>query len=174
MSINLCIAYCRGQNIRPYLDILTRFCDKVGRSLWYYDPTSFSSAGESGLCHIRIGEGNTPLCAGEAQVLVALEELEGRRALRYLAKDGIIVLCRIHRLPLCVSTGAVGYPSDTLDVLTARPLWAVPAKEYHPITVGALMLRAMGVQLSDALSLLSPVGEQVELVNAAYGKSMGV
>ena len=174
MSLNLCIAYCHGQDIRPYLDILTRFCDKVGSSIWYYDAITFAKDGESGLCHIRIGEGNTPLGAGEAQVLLALEELEGRRALRYLAKDGIIVLCRIHRLPLCVSTGAVGYPSDTLDVLSARPLWAVPSKEYHPLIVGALMLRAMGVQQSDALSLLAPTYDQIDLVNAAYGKSMGV
>ena len=174
MSINLAIAYCHGQEIAPYLDLLKRFCDRVGAKLWYYDQTPFATHGESGLCHIRIASGETMLLPGEAQVLVALEELEGRRALRFLAKDGIIVLARIHRLPLCVSTGAVGYPSDNLDVLGAKPILVVQAKEYHPVTIGALMLRAMGVQESDAYQLINPPDDQVDLITRAYGKTMGV
>jgi len=172
MSLDLAIAYVKGQDIAPYIGCLDRFCDKSGAKMWIYDEPSFATHGEAGLCHVRLGEGNTPLLAGEAKVLVALEELEGRRALRYLAKDGILVLCRFHRLPLSVATGTVGYPSDTLDILAGRPLFCVQPKEFSPLLVCALTLRAMGVRESDVRGILA--NDSSDAIGRAFGKSLGV
>jgi len=59
---------------------------------------------------------------GEADYLIALELLEGVRALPMLRADGLAIADRRALPPLTVLTGGRAYPSDVADRIAARGL----------------------------------------------------
>ena len=57
---------------------------------------------------------------GDADVILAFEELEALRYINYLKKGGTVVVNTQRILPMPVITGARKYPEDILDELNAR------------------------------------------------------
>lgn len=104
--------------------------------------------------HVRIGEVYGPLVKErEADVILALEPLEGFRVgVKYLSKEGIVVMNRVPIMPVDVNTGQVEYPSletikesmeeigESVFILDAQAL-AIEAG--HPRTLNIVMLGAL-------------------------------
>ena len=55
---------------------------------------------------------------GQADVLIAFEELEALRYAHYLKKDGVLIVNQQQIEPITVVTGAAGYPENILEDLS--------------------------------------------------------
>lgn len=88
--------------------------------------------GGSVITHVRVGEQvYSPLVEpGEADVMVAFEELEALRYAHYLRPGGKIIVNQRQIPPLPVAIGAASYPEGIVDKLAAvGEVQALPAEE---------------------------------------------
>ena len=176
MDKKVLIAFAGGQDVGYLTSLLYEVAKRESSSFGYYMPTPtskqacacrvFAAIGEQGACKEFLPE--------TADVLVALEELEGRRAVRFLTKEGVLILCAMHRLPMSVAVGTTGYPTDVLyrSVNEGRKVWQVKRAEYKPAFIAAMLLRALGYALDVATELLGKVGLDIEEndIKAVYEK----
>jgi len=80
-----------------------------------------SQRGGSVVTYVRAGEKvySPIITEGEADLILAFEQLEAARWLRYLKKDGKIVLNTQKLMPMPVITGDMQYPEGVIEKLTA-------------------------------------------------------
>ncbi len=79
--------------------------------------------GGSVVTHVKISEDgvNSPLIEeGDADVIIAFEELEAYRWLPYLKKGGTMYVNTQQWLPMPVVMGAAEYPADIMETLEAN------------------------------------------------------
>ena len=78
--------------------------------------------GGSVVTYVRYGdEVHEPIVEeGQADVLIAFEELEALRYAHFLKKDGVIVVNETKINPVTVNTGAAKYPEGILDTLKEK------------------------------------------------------
>ena len=78
-----------------------------------------SQRGGSVVTYIKYGEKiySPVIEKGEADIIVAFEQLEAARWLSYLKKDGVIVTSSQHIMPMPVITGSAVYPEDITEKL---------------------------------------------------------
>lgn len=89
-----------------------------------------SQRGGSVVTYVKYGEKvYSPIVGqGEADIILAFEQLEAYRALPYLKKDGTMIVNNQKINPMPVITGAAQYPDDILKKLAASAnLVTVPA-----------------------------------------------
>lgn len=81
-----------------------------------------SQRGGSVITYVRYGENvNSPIITeGEADIIIAFEELEAYRALPYLKKDGTIIINTQEIMPMPVITGSANYPTDIVDKISKK------------------------------------------------------
>lgn len=170
------LAYCGGQDISYLLSLLALVAAREGSDFGYYLPSSTSKSACSERAFVTIGAQSDckEFLPEAADVLLALEELEGRRAARFLSKEGVCVLCSCHRLPMAVAVGTTGYPTDILYrmVSEGRHVWQVKRTEMKNDYVSAMLLRALGYDKDAAKELLMANGTDIEeaSLQAAYDK----
>ena len=159
MDKRILLAYAGGQNVRYLLTLLSVVAEREHSPIGYYIPSTTSREACAERAYVYIGE--QPSCKEflpeTADILVALEELEGRRAVRFLTADGVMVLCAAHRLPMSVAVGTTGYPTDVLyrSVNEGRKVWQVKRVECTPPFISAMLLRAMGYDKEAVGSILA-------------------
>lgn len=147
MEKRILIAYVQGQPIEDLERLLRRVAEREQTTISFYTPPIMPGAGMSATCWVRLGaKGVAEWPPEQGDVLVALEELEGRRLLYAVRRDAPIILCDTHRLPMAVAAGTVGYPTDTCARMVAdkRNVWKVERKEVCPDVLRCLLLRALG------------------------------
>lgn len=78
-----------------------------------------SQRGGSVTTHVRFGEkvASPIIPEGGADLLVAFEKLEAARWLKYLKKDGTLIVNNYEIRPLPVLTGAARYPDGVIEAL---------------------------------------------------------
>lgn len=88
-----------------------------------------SQRGGSVVTYVRYGEQvSSPVIEeGEADLILAFEQLEAARFLPYLKKDGVIVVNTQKIDPMPVITGAAVYPENLLDSLSDKGVKVVKA-----------------------------------------------
>ena len=171
MDKKVLLAFAGGQDTSYLTKVLRAVAKRECSAFGYYLPSTASK--QACACRLFVTIGAQGACKEflpeTADVLVALEELEGRRAVRFLAKEGVLVLCAMHRLPMSVAVGTTGYPTDVLyrSVNEGRKVWQVKRAECKPAYIAATMLRALGYERGTAIELLSECDLQIEETDLA-------
>lgn len=159
MNKRVLIAFSGGQPIDYLLKVLSVVAEREQSAFGYYAPRPLSPSHCACTAFVKVGEQRAckEFLPEEADVIMALEELEGRRVVRYLAKEGRMVLCYCHRLPMAVAVGTMGYPTDIQYRLgnEGRKVWLVKRVEMKPPFVAAMLLRAMGYAREETADILA-------------------
>lgn len=111
-----------GQGVLLACGILGRFALDSGQDCRMSEIHGMSQRGGSVAAHVRIGfDLHSPVVrVGEADVVLALEKLEGLRRAPYLAPDGLLLCSTREIMPASVLLGAREYPRDIASRLPKR------------------------------------------------------
>lgn len=108
-----------GQGILLASEIVAQAAVAAGFDVKTNEVHGMAQRGGSVIAQIRFGEEvHSPLLArGTAAVLGALERMESLRYVDYLAEDGLAVVSSQRIIPVSASTGPLGYPDITKELL---------------------------------------------------------
>ncbi len=103
-----------GQGIIRLSNILAQVAFEAGHDVKKSEIHGLSQRGGSVTSHVRWGEKvHSPVIMdGEADFIIALEELEALRYAHILHPDGMLVVNEFRMLPTTVVTGKSEYPKD--------------------------------------------------------------
>lgn len=85
--------------------------------------------GGSVVTYVRYGEKvNSPvICRGEADIILAFEQLEAARWISYLKPNGVIIVNTQQINPMPVITGTAEYPNDLVGAMKATGVKVIAA-----------------------------------------------
>jgi len=115
--VNILIAGVGGQGTVLASKILGEVAKSAGYDVKQSEIHGMSQRGGSVVTHVRYGQKiYSPLvAAGNADVIMAFEELEAMRYLPYLKKDGLLIVNQQQMLPMPVIAGNAQYPKDIVE-----------------------------------------------------------
>ncbi len=118
-SSNILIVGVGGQGTLLASRILGEIASILGYQCKLSEVHGMSQRGGSVVTHARIGkEVLSPIiCAGEADVIMAFEEIEAARWCHYLKSNGIIIANSQKILPMPVIMGKENYPQNTISMI---------------------------------------------------------
>ncbi|MDH3251510.1 MAG: indolepyruvate oxidoreductase subunit beta [Ignavibacteria bacterium] len=122
MNKNLLFAGVGGQGILLVSELAARAAIHAGFDTKKTEVHGAAQRGGSVVSHVRFGpKVYSPLAsAGEVDILLSLEKLEGLRWAHYVKEGGLIVLNDEIRLPARLTDTPVQYPENVVEFLTAR------------------------------------------------------
>ena len=120
MSKNILIVGVGGQGSLLASRILGKLYLSQGLDVKVSEVHGMSQRGGSVVTYVRAGESvASPLVAmGEADIIIAFEQIEAARWLPYLKKDGTIVMSTQKISPMPVIMGAAAYPERIVESLS--------------------------------------------------------
>lgn len=120
--INVLLVGVGGQGTILASKILTHVALARGYEVKMSEIHGMAQRGGSVVTQVRIGENvHSPVIeAGEADFIVAFEQLEAYRWAHFLKKDGVLIVNTQKIMPLTVLTGAQTYPTSILGDLKGR------------------------------------------------------
>ena len=121
MKANILIVGVGGQGTLLASRVLGALAEIEGADCKLSEVHGMSQRGGSVVTHVKIApEVMSPIVGvGDADVILAFEELEALRYINYLKKGGTVVVNTPRILPMPVITGARKYPEDVIDSLRA-------------------------------------------------------
>jgi indolepyruvate ferredoxin oxidoreductase beta subunit len=139
--VNILIAGVGGQGTVLASKILGEVAKSAGYDVKQSEIHGMSQRGGSVVTHVRYGQKiYSPLvAAGNADVIMAFEELEALRYLPYLKKDGLLIVNLQQMLPMPVIAGNAQYPKDIVEEAAAMG-----------VSVKASAASALGLEQGDA------------------------
>ena len=156
--MNIMIVGVGGQGTLLASRILGNVAIKAGFDVKVSEVHGMSQRGGSVVTYVKYGEKvHSPIIdKGDADLILAFEELEAYRALPYLKKDGKMITNTQRINPMPVITGAMEYPQDIIQKLSNKiQLVAVDAlslaqeagniKAVNVVLIG-LLAKSMDVQ----------------------------
>jgi indolepyruvate ferredoxin oxidoreductase beta subunit len=119
---NLLFAGVGGQGILLVSELAARAAVHAGFDAKKTEVHGAAQRGGSVVSHVRFGpKVYSPLSpAGEVDILLSLEQLEGLRWAHYLRDGGLIVLNDEIRVPARLTDKSVQYPENVVEFLTAK------------------------------------------------------
>lgn len=120
--LNVLLVGVGGQGTILASKILTHVALAQGYEVKMSEIHGMAQRGGSVVTQVRIGENvHSPVIeAGEADFIVAFEQLEAYRWAHFLKKDGVLIVNTQKIMPLTVLTGAQTYPTSILGDLKGR------------------------------------------------------
>lgn len=124
MKINILIVGVGGQGTLLASRVLGGLADSRGLDCKLSEVHGMAQRGGSVVTHVKIDEKvYSPIIGeGEADLILAFEELEAQRAKHYLKKDGLIIINNQEIYPMPVLVGAAKYPKDIVANMKAEGL----------------------------------------------------
>ncbi len=119
MDKNILIVGVGGQGTLLASRILGNIADITGLDCKLSEVHGMAQRGGSVVTHTKLGEKVlSPIIAeGDADVILAFEQLEALRARHFLKEDGVIIVNTQKILPMPVITGAREYPQNIIETL---------------------------------------------------------
>jgi len=119
---NVMIAGIGGQGSILSSKILALAALKAGLDVKQAEIHGMAQRGGSVITYIRFGKKvfSPIVSVGEADVIIAYEELEALRFLPYLKKGGLMIVNKQQTFPMPVLTGAAEYPKDPIGEMAAK------------------------------------------------------
>jgi len=116
--MNIMIVGVGGQGTLLASRILGAAAQAAGHQVKLSEVHGMSQRGGSVVTYVKYGpEVNSPVIeTGEADMIIAFEELEAYRSLPFLKKDGVMIVNTQKTDPMPVITGAAIYPAGILDI----------------------------------------------------------
>lgn len=156
---NVIICGTGGQGILLASEVLCAAARQAGNDVKKSEVHGMAQRGGSVSSHVRFGEKiYSPLVEkGCADLILAMEKMEGLRWSPYLAPHGKLVACDLEINPMTVNTGSAEYP-DVNDIMKKEklPVSLIPAFE---IAEELGNLRVVNVVLIGAVSPHLPIDE---------------
>ncbi|MDR2670885.1 MAG: indolepyruvate oxidoreductase subunit beta [Oscillospiraceae bacterium] len=152
---NLLIAGVGGQGSLLASRILGAACLSVGMDVKVSEVHGMSQRGGSVVTYVRAGDQvASPLIPeGEADLLIALEQLEALRWMGHVRPGGAVVMSTQIILPMPVITGQTAYPEGIADAVCGCGLQTYVVRA-HDLAVGLGNARVSNVVLLGAASRL--------------------
>ena len=131
-TTNIMIVGVGGQGSLLASRILGNAALKLNYDVKVSEVHGMSQRGGSVVTYVRYGEKiySPVICRGEADVIIAFEQLEALRWLSYLKKDGIIITSTQKINPMPVITGAAEYPQDTIKTIVETGVKAIDVNAF--------------------------------------------
>lgn len=87
-----------------------------------------SQRGGSVVTYVRFGDKvySPVIDKGEADYILSFEKLEAARWMEYLRRDGKIIVNTQEIDPMPVVTGAMNYPENVIEKMTAKGVYVIP------------------------------------------------
>jgi indolepyruvate ferredoxin oxidoreductase beta subunit len=146
-----------GQGIILASEVLSEVALLAGLDVKKSEVHGMAQRGGSVISHVRFGSrvASPIIPEGEADILVAFEEMEGLRYLHLVRSGGTVIVNRQRILTLAMLTGSTPYPDDRMSTLGALPLTvryldgpAIARAAGNPKTVSVAVLGALATLLS--------------------------
>ena len=188
---NIMIVGVGGQGTLLASKILGNAAQKLGYDVKVSEVHGMSQRGGSVVTYVKYGETvrSPVICRGEADIIIAFEQLEAARWLPYLKKGGTIISSTHKINPAPVITGASTYPKNITEEIanTGAKIIAVDAfalakqskneKASNVVLIGVLAKR-MGTEADkkiyiEALRESSPKLFEINLPAFELGYSAG-
>jgi indolepyruvate ferredoxin oxidoreductase beta subunit len=129
---NVIICGTGGQGILLASEVLCAAARSAGNDVKKSEVHGMAQRGGSVSSHVRFGEKiYSPLVEkGSADLILAMEKMEGLRWSSYLAPGGKLVACDLRINPMTVNTGMAEYPDvDAIMIREKLPVSLIPAVE---------------------------------------------
>ena len=151
VSFNLVIVGVGGQGTLLASKIVGAAAMSQGCEVKVSEVHGMAQRGGSVITHVRAGEKvYAPLVTqGEADFVMAFEELEALRAASFCKQDGVMVVNRQQIMPMPVIIGTMTYPEDPLHTLEDRvrlvsmDALALAKERHNPRGVNMVLLGAL-------------------------------
>ncbi|MBE5953669.1 MAG: indolepyruvate oxidoreductase subunit beta [Lachnospiraceae bacterium] len=130
-TVNIMIVGVGGQGTLLASRILGNITTSAGYDVKISEVHGMAQRGGSVVTFVRYGENVAePIVEeGQADILIAFERLEAMRYAHFLKKDGTIIINDQRIDPMTVVTGAMEYPENIIENLSAK---------YNVISVNAM------------------------------------
>ena len=139
MTKNIMIAGVGGQGTLLTSRILGGITLDAGYDVKLSEVHGMAQRGGSVVTFVRYGENVAePIVEeGQADVLIAFEELEALRYAHFLKKDGVLIVNEQQMEPITVVTGAAKYPQGIIEGLEKEhTVYKINAMEFNIIVLG--------------------------------------
>ena len=161
-TINVLIVGVGGQGTLFAGKVIGEVAEKSGLSVKQSEVHGMAQRGGSVVTYVRIGDPViSPLIEkGEADLIVAFEQLEALRWIGFLKPNGLVIVNEQKISPMPVIIGAAKYPADVFDrmdragVQTVRvDAPAIAAQSGNPKAVNIVLLGMLAKRLPMAREL---------------------
>ena len=161
-TINVLIVGVGGQGTLFAGKVIGEVAEKSGLSVKQSEVHGMAQRGGSVVTYVRIGDQViSPLIEkGEADLIVAFEQLEALRWIEFLKPNGLVIVNEQKISPMPVIIGAAKYPADVFDrmdragVQTVRvDAPAIAAQSGNPKAVNIVLLGMLAKRLPMAREL---------------------
>lgn len=161
-TINVLIVGVGGQGTLFAGKVIGEVAEKSGLSVKQSEVHGMAQRGGSVVTYVRIGDQViSPLIEkGEADLIVAFEQLEALRWIEFLKPNGLVIVNEQKISPMPVIIGAAKYPADVFDrmdragVQTVRvDAPAIAAQSGNPKAVNIVLLGMLANRLPMAREL---------------------
>ena len=161
-TINVLIVGVGGQGTLFAGKVIGEVAEKSGLSVKQSEVHGMAQRGGSVVTSVRIGDQViSPLIEkGEADLIVAFEQLEALRWIEFLKPNGIVIVNEQMISPMPVIIGAAKYPADVFDRLDRAGVQtvrvdapAIAAQSGNPKAVNIVLLGMLAKRLPMAREL---------------------
>ena len=161
-TINVLIVGVGGQGTLFAGKVIGEVAEKSGLSVKQSEVHGMAQRGGSVVTYVRIGDQViSPLIEkGEADLIVAFEQLEALRWIEFLKPNGIVIVNEQMISPMPVIIGAAKYPADVFDRLDRAGVQtvrvdapAIAAQSGNPKAVNIVLLGMLANRLPMAREL---------------------
>ncbi|MGB9711023.1 MAG: indolepyruvate oxidoreductase subunit beta [Thermodesulfovibrio sp.] len=127
-TTNIILSGTGGQGIILSSRIIAQVAFQSGYDVKESEIHGMAQRGGSVISHIRFGDKvfSPQIPSGKAHIIVALEELEALRYLRFLKKNGIVILNKKKILPAMAEEK--DYPQDVESLLNQKGFVVIPVQ----------------------------------------------
>ena len=161
-TINVLIVGVGGQGTLFAGKVIGEVAEKSGLSVKQSEVHGMAQRGGSVVTYVRIGDQViSPLIEkGEADLIVAFEQLEALRWIEFLKPNGLVIVNEQKISPMPVIIGAAKYPADVFDRLDRAGVQtvrvdapAIAAQSGNPKAVNIVLLGMLAKRLPMAREL---------------------
>lgn len=158
---NLLFAGVGGQGILLVAELTARAAIHAGYDAKKTEVHGAAQRGGSVVSHVRFGpKVHSPLVpAGEVDILLALEKLEGLRWAHYVRSGGLIVLNNEERMPARLDSKPVDYPPN-IDAFLSEKGFLVRTIDAVPVATSLGNYRAANTVLLGAIARRTGIGDE--------------
>ncbi|MBQ7652875.1 MAG: hypothetical protein IJS93_00685 [Clostridia bacterium] len=152
MRSDILLVAVGGQNVKPYLDFFFGYAKSKGD---YYKVTVEKGRSKEKCVErysIHIGGGAGDITEGNADVTIALEQLEGVRHRNYSREEGATLVSEKRIIPISVLSRVAAYPENAFQKCVNDCFRVYKFDESDHIFACLLALKVLGIEKDDLIA----------------------
>ncbi len=160
--MNIMIVGVGGQGTLLASRILGAAALRAGKQVKLSEVHGMSQRGGSVVTYVKYGDRvDSPVIEkGEADMIIAFEELEAYRSLPYLKKDGVMIVNTQKTNPMPVITGAMSYPEHITETIKEKGITIITCDALD-LAKKAGNIKAVNVALIGVMAKNSPLSKEI-------------